>query len=390
MRSAKRAKGHRKAMSSPVFSTVQHRNSVASLSTKGTSVLSTKPSDFPRPPARSTFMGIRSVPKHALTEAEKRRSIRLVERSDSNPDNRSTEEKRRSFIRNRASTSLASPLFAHGSRTSSNTRVNGQALGNGSLAGSHTRSKRGKSQVTTYSESSSLEPSLRDSRRFSARIRSAFGPNFPRAITRSTLAGVEQDDSSSNYCTTSSSISEAEMMAEMALPRHQRSWVYPGEASPTPPPAPPGTRQPSSMPRRTPSSEAAEPRQKWRDRLREHSSSPLSTAVAVPVAERDSLSASAKVSQARRSRLSEPLSLVSNDSLSRPKLERPRLIRTNSKRPVSVEKCQRLSSLRAEAEDTRPGSEMWEAMEEAGMMPPNSSDGKKGTQRSDRSGPAFL
>ncbi|KAK3697690.1 phosphate system positive regulatory protein pho81 [Vermiconidia calcicola] len=383
--SSRGARSHKRAASSLGISTTLDRNSMASLSTRGTSLLSTIPSEFPWPPTRSTFGGSRSIPTLSLTEAEKRRSIRLVDRSDSAADNRSLQDKRQSFIRNRASTSFASPLFAHGSRASSNPKQSVTGSTNVSSASSTRRSKRGKSQLTTYSESSSLEPAGRESRRLSARVRSAFAPSFPRAITGSTLGaddegGPEQGESSSEYCTTSSSISEADFVAEMNLPRHQRSFVFPGEASPTPPPAPPTSRQASSGWQSTTFSESGRPRQKWRDRL--HDSSPLSTAVAVPLAERDSLSPSAKVSQMRSSRLSEPLSLVSNDSLSRGKLERPRLVQTTSKRPVSVEKVQRLSSLRAETEDVRPGSEVWEAMEGAGLMPPNSTEGKSGTQKS--------
>ena len=390
--SSKGARSHRKAFSSLGLLGARDDRSVASFSTRGTSVLSTKASDFPRPPTRSSYTLSRSIPTLALSEADKRKSIRLVGRSDSSiADNRSLQEKRQSFIRNRASTSFASPLFSHGSRVSSNTRQNGQTE---SPAPTQSRSRRGKSQInsfTTYSESSSLEPPPRDPRRLSARVRSAFAPNFPRAITRSTLgaSGERGPEDDEDYYTTESSMSEADLAAELALPRHQRNFVLPGEASPTPPPAPPTSRQASSR-QSTLSTENGRPRQKWKERLRDHSSSPLSTAVAVPLADRNSISASAKVSQGRRSRLSEPLSLVSNDSLSRAKLERPRLVQTNSKRPVSVEKVRRLSSLKAETEDTRPGSEMWEAMEGAGLMPPNSIDGKEDTQKSNMSGAAFL
>ena len=194
----------------------------------------------------------------------------------------------------------------------------------------------------------------------------------------------------SDSWSTFDSNSEDDLAAQLALPRHERNFVVPGEASPTPPPVPPTSRQASSSKRRTPSTEGRTPQPKWKERLREHSSSPLSTAVALPVADRNSLSASAPTSQARRSRLSEPISLVSNDSLSRPRQERPRLIQTNSKRAVSVEKIHRLSSLRAETEDTRRGSAMFEAMEDAGLLPRSGSDNKNGTQKSNLSGPAFL
>lgn len=377
------------------MSTVMDDSSLASVSTHGTSMLSNRALDIPRLGNRSTF-GSRSVP--ALTASEKRKSIRLVDRSDSVADNRSMHEKRQSFIRNRASTSFASPLFAHGSRASSNPLQHGQSPSHASSAGSQRRSKRGKSQLTTYSESISLETQqMQDHRRFSQRVRSAFAPSFPRAITRSSLGADDEgsatrDGSSSGFETISSSNSEAEWRAEMALPRHERSWVLPNEASPTPPPGAPTSRQPTSSRRTTLTSRDGEARQKWQDRFREHSSSPLSTAVAVPITPDCSPAAPAysQNMQHKRNRLSEPISLVSSDSLSKGKLERPRLVHTNSKKPVSVGKVQRLSSLKAEADDARPGSEVWEAMESAGLMSPNSRDGKDGTQRSNMSGPAFI
>jgi hypothetical protein len=391
--SSKRAQTRKRDSRSIAQSTLMERSSIASQSTRGTSVLSTRPSDFPRPPTRSTMTGSRSIPTLALTDAEKRKSIRMVARSDSTLDARSMHEKRESFIRNRASTNLASPLFAHGSRAPSDPRQNGDTSVAGSLASSKRRSKRGRSQLTSYSESSSLEPPRRDPRRLSARVQSAFAPAFPRAITRSSLGAnddgcADYGDASSEYYSTSSSITDGDLAAEMALPRHQRSWVLPGEASPTPPPALPTSRQPSSG-KGPMSSDTGKPRQKWKERLREYSSSPLATAVAVPVGDSSSNPDAPKSGPKRRSRISEPMSLVSNDSLSRSKLERPRLVHTNSKRPVSVERVQRLSSLKAETEDTRPGSEMWEAMEGAGLMPPVG-EGHEGTQRSNMSGPAFL
>ncbi|KAK5171447.1 phosphate system positive regulatory protein pho81 [Saxophila tyrrhenica] len=387
--SSKGARTRRRPVSSLGQSTMQDRSSMATQSTRGTSVLSTRPSDFPRPPTRSTMTDSKSF----LTWGPegKRKSIRLVARSDSTLDNRSLQDKRQSFIRNRASTSLASPLFAHGSRAPTDPRMNGHSSVNGSVAGSSRRTKRGRSQVTSYSNSSSLEPPPRDPRRLSAKLRSRFAPSFPRAVTKSTLGaddeGVE-NESDSEYDSTSESITESDLAAEMALPRHKRSWVLPGEASPTPPPAPPTSRQVSRGV--TPSSGGGAPRQKWKERLRERSSSPLATAVAVSVGDTQPSTNPAQGSEKRRSRLSEPMALVSNDSLSKAKLERPRLVHTGSKRPVSVERVQRLSSLRAETEDVRPGSEMWEAMEEAGLMPPTIGEGREGTGRSDRSGPAFL
>lgn len=338
--------------------------------------------------------GSQSIPTPALTDAQKRQSIRMVPHSDGTGDNRSLQDKRQSFIKKRASTSLASPLFAHGSRAPTDPRQNSHTSVTGSAASSKRRSRRRRSQLTSSSESSSLEPPPRDPRRLSARVRSAFAPNFPRAVTKSTLGAddegyTEYGDASSEYCSTASSITEGDLAAEMALPRHKRSWVLPGEASPTPPPAPPTSRQPSSGRGSQPAA-GSRPRQKWKDRLRERSSSPLATAVAVPLGERSPNLAGIKKGSKRRSSLSEPMSLVSNDSLNRGKLERPRLVHTNSKRPVSVEKVQRLSSLHAETEDSRPGSEMWEAMEGAGLMPPTPGESRVGTQRSNMSGSAFL
>lgn len=387
--SSRGAKRHRRAFSSLGHSTIPDGSSVTSFSTRGTSVLSTRPSDFPRPPTRSTFGGIRSVQALSLTDAEKRRSIRIVGRSDSIPDERSLQDKRQSFIRNRASTSLASPLFAHGSRASVNKKNNEYSSANVSSTSSQRRSRLGRSIVTTYSESSSLEPPPRDSRRLSTKFRSAFAPNFPRAVTRSTLDGTTEKQESDSWSTFYSN-SEDDLAAQLALPRHERNFVVPGEASPTPPPGPPTSVRASSTRSFTPAGDGGRPRQKWKERLQEHSSSPLSTAIAVPVSESNSPRLDAKPNAARRSRLSEPLSLVSNDSLSRGKIERPRLVQTKSNRPVSVERVHRLSSLKAVTEDTRPRSEMWEAMEEAGLMPPNSGELRDSTQRSNMSGPAFL
>lgn len=393
---------YRRGASSLGLSAAMACSSQASLSTRGTSVLSTRPSDFPRPPTRSTFTKSKSIPTLSISEADKHRSIRLVSRSDSITDSRSIEEKRKSFIRNRASTSLQSPFLAHGSRAPSSAKQNGRASAAASSAGSLRLSRRRKSMLASYSESSSLEPRGHDPRRFSSRVRSAFAPNFPRAITRSSLGADDEGaaDDSSGFYTTSSSVSGEDLAAELALPRHQRSWVLPGEASPTPPPAPPTSRQPSSVRHRLISAETGGPRQKWKERLKERSSSPLSTAVAVPVKDRgDSLPAHRKDSLTQRSRLSEPMDLVSNDSVSRARMERPRLVHTNSKRPVSVEEVKRLSSLKAETgteTDTQAGSGMWEDVEHdtelegGGLMPKAFGESKASTQRSNMSGPVFL
>ncbi|TKA23465.1 hypothetical protein B0A50_07492 [Salinomyces thailandicus] len=401
--SSRNDRKHRRDASSLGFTLAKDRSSQASLSTRGTSVLSTRPSDFPRPPTGSTMSMSRSIPTLALTEAERHKSIRLVGRSDSIADNRSLQDKRTSFIRNRASTSFQSPLFAHGSRVPSS-KQSGQTSTAASSAGSLRKSRGGKSLLASYSESSSLEPQGHESKRFSQRVRSAFAPGFPKTLTQSSLGADEggagdNEESSSAYYTTEGSSSE-DLQAQLALPRHQRSWVLPGEASPTPPPAPPASRQLSSARRSASvaSNSTDAPRQKWKDRVREQrSSSPLATAVAVPIPERSPLRLRSKA-EARKSQLSEPMSLVSNDSISRARIERPRLVHTNSKRPVSVEEAKRLSSLRAESgvdTDAQAGSEMWEdteaEVEGAGLMPPAlQSRSQASTQRSNVSGPAFL
>ncbi|KAK1079537.1 polarity establishment/cellular polarization, partial [Friedmanniomyces endolithicus] len=247
----------------------------------------------------------RSVPTLSVTDPDQRQSIRLVGRSDSITDNRSVQDKRQSFIRNRASTSIQSPLFAHGSRAPSSTRPNGDESVPASSCGSAQRSRRGKSTLTSYSQSSSLEPQ-RESRRLSARVRSAFAPSYPRAITQSSLgaddeAAADDKDSDSGFETVSESIGEEDWRSQMTLPRHQRPFVLPGEASPTPPPAPPTSRQPSSGRRSAYSAQTGLTRQKWKERAKERSSSPLSTAVATSAADR---------AQGRQSRLSEPIDLV--------------------------------------------------------------------------------
>ena len=369
--SSRRADRRKKRASSQGLSATMERSSCASLSTRGTSVLSTRPSDFPRPPTRSTFTD-RSIPNMSVDETGNRKSIRMVARSDSMADGRSMQEKRQSFIRKRASTSLQSPLFSHGSRASLGNRANAHSsmADIDTLAGTSTRrSKRIRSCLTSYTESSSLEPS-RSSNRFSQRIRSTFGPNFPRAITRSTLITDEGDleDNSDDYETVSELSEDSdearELAAEFALPRNQRNWVLPNEASPTPPPVPPASRQASSYRASTPGCESSAAQLRWRQRQK-RASSPLATS-SLSRTQRRILSAGKPV-HAQHSRLNEPMALVSNDSLNKAKSERPRLVQTNSGRPVSVDKVQRLSSLRAETSghlepeaDARGGGEMAE------------------------------
>lgn len=96
------------------FSALRHPRDCASLSsysTQSTSMLSTTTCAFPQPPiARHTM--------HYMTSAEKRRSIRLVSSvCDSLPDRRTLNERRQSYIRNRATN--RSPFFAAGSSRAS-------------------------------------------------------------------------------------------------------------------------------------------------------------------------------------------------------------------------------------------------------------------------------
>ncbi|KAK5110712.1 hypothetical protein LTR62_005589 [Meristemomyces frigidus] len=343
-RHSSRRSRHGGGLSSIGLSAAMDRSSQGSLSTRGTSLLSTRPTDFPRPPTRSSYTLSRSLPTLALHDTDRHKSIRLVVRSDSIADNRSVHEKRRSFIRNRASTSLQSPLFAHGSRASSDTRQEGNESKAASSVGSMRRSRRGHSMMPTYSESSSLEPQ-RQSKRLSQRVRSVFAANYPRAITQSSLGaddeGVGNDQESGSGFETISSSPVDDFVADLAKPRHQRSWVLPNEASPTPPPAPPASRQPSSA------------------RRSSLSSSPLPTTVIAPSTAESTRPSTFKFSHKnRRSILSEPLSLVSNDSLSKAKkLQRPKLVHTASSRPVSVEQVKRLSSMEAEV-DTGAGAQL--------------------------------
>lgn len=430
--SSKRVDKHRRGRSSfGGLSTTREASSIASITTARTSVLSTKPSDFPPPPQSENSTSF-SAPAPSVLTADtlrdpKRRSIRIVQRSDSVADNRPADEKRESYIRKRAiakndsRASVQSPLFANGSRQSSiHKRQNSRSamnLLNGSVRYSR-RSKNGKSMLATYSESSSLEPrpddprrsTTRESKRLSQRLKSSFGRDFPRVVSRSTL-----DDGDSENWTTESSLNsdewsddackplghgrnswrvntpmekdEEDFRDELAKPRNERDWRYPAEASPTPPPAPPRSRHQSASRQSTPGAESGAPRQSWRERLHDKSSSPLSSNV--QVIEPTSISPTGKTSQ-HQNRLSEPISLVSADSMHK---GRPRVGHTKSRRPVSVEEVQRLSSMKAEQDAaTIAGSERWEDEDElkgAGLVPRMES-GRVGTQKSDMSGPAFL
>lgn len=346
--SPRREASRRKVRSLGLEATLE-RSSCVSLETEATSVLNMQSSDFPRPPTHSSFGGSRS----ALAGTDKRKSVRLVARSDSINDERSLEEKRQSFIRNRASTTLSSPLW---SASLGVHRCNGHGSStdiDAYSAPTSRRAKRIKSQLTSYSESSSIQPT-RSSNHLSQRIRSTFAPNFPRAITKSTLADNDDCETSSESSSSAAADLDAkmELADEMALPRHERSWVLPNEASPTPPPtAPPSHRQLSSHRASTPNSALSVRRPNPWTTASSRSISPLA-AQALDNSS-TSLNASAKASRARRSRLLEPMALTSTKSLSKVRskteaCDRPRLAHTRSGRPVSVEDVQRLSSLRAE------------------------------------------
>lgn len=404
----KQSRGRARDRSSFGLSATMDRSSQTSLSTRGTSLLSTRPSDFPQPPSTSTIRLSRPAPVLSVTDAEQRNTIRLVSAPDGLTDNRPLADKRQSYIRNRASSIfLASPLFAHGSRALSG-QMDDESRSRTTSLGTNARySRRSTAKPKTYSVASPIEPAavresrLRHTRRLSSRVRSAFGPNFPRAITRSSSGaddegGCDGDESSSDYYTTESSVSGGvDVAAELALPRNQRSWVLPGEASPTPPPVPPPppSRRSSTG---THSTDFVSTRRDWRTRMHERSSSPLASATTAPVSDSNSWSSRPGHTDKKNS-LSEPLNLVSSDSLSRAKAERSRLAQTsNFREPKRFESSWAESG--NETDPTQAGSETWEDctdVEGTGMIPAPLAVGssKKNTQRSDRtsmSGLAFL
>jgi hypothetical protein len=349
-----RAESRRKASSMGFEATID-RSSCGSFTTRGTSMFSTRPSDFPRPPTQESFVETRSF----LVGADnKRKGVRLVPRSDSASNNdrtiddnandeRSMQEKRQSFIRKRASTTLSSPLWSatigthHGNGQSSTSDID-------VVSGANSRkSKRIKSQLTSYSESPSIQPS-RSSNRISRRFRSSFAPNFPRAITRSTLAA--EDDNEDNWTTSSESSSsedhdrqdeeaEMELAEEMALPRHERFWVLPNEASPTPPPPSNHLLSSSHRRQRPPIHRASTPNsairktKPWNTTASTATSSRSISPLAIQTLDinntysrsstnstNGALSSPTKLyprSRLRRSRLSEPMALTATDSLSR-------------------------------------------------------------------------
>ncbi|KAG9649110.1 hypothetical protein KCU64_g9559, partial [Aureobasidium melanogenum] len=215
-------------------------------------ILSTKPSDYLEPNSnRNSALMSSALPagtekRRSLIEAEKRRSIRLVSQTESVIDRRPLAEKRQSFIRNRASSGVISPVLFASSRRSSNM-----------LLYSNLGSIKGSPSVRRQTTSSSLlEPPARNPRRLVSGPH-VFPPGLPRVITPSPDRGTSNNsptlppgNTTDNWTTTdtSSSLSRddsdaraaaryAKYALEMELPRHQRTWVRPGEASPTPPPS---------------------------------------------------------------------------------------------------------------------------------------------------------
>lgn len=227
--------------------------SKGSIETHGTSLLSPRTSDFPKPP-KSTKRNLCSIPTVSVQNVDNRHSIRLVNRS--NPDSvgtvdmdmRPLAEKRQSFIRNRASSSVISPLFAS-SRRSSNIREEAALTRSSS---NMNKISRDRSQRITFSGSSSLEPRppTRNPRRL-ASLANSFVSNvdlqrhIPARLPRSPkleagAASVYTIDTGMTSTESSSStghLDDAAFTAQLALPRDERNWVRPGEASPTPSPS---------------------------------------------------------------------------------------------------------------------------------------------------------
>jgi hypothetical protein len=284
---------NRKSRLSSTFSITRDRSSRGSLNTHGTSILSTRPSDYhdAHSHRNSAMIGPVSLDdsekRRSLTEAEKRRSIRIVSQSESVVDRRPLAEKRQSFVRNRASSGVMSPVLFAGSRRSSN-------MGLYSNLGSIKGSPSTRRQTTS---SSLLEPPARNPCRLVSSPH-IFPPGLPRAITPSPFRSANDRisqiratnnnsptlppaNTADNWTTTdtNSSLSRdnsdakaaaryAEYAIEMELPRHQRTWVRPGEVSPTPPP--------SSILRTTSNSREAT-RRRWAERLNRNSSGNLAS-----------------------------------------------------------------------------------------------------------------
>ncbi|KAH0340572.1 hypothetical protein KCU81_g6758, partial [Aureobasidium melanogenum] len=354
----------RKSCLSSTFSITKDRSSRGSLNTHGTSILSTKLSDYPETDSlrnsalMSSALITDPVKRRSLTEAEKRRSVRLVSQTDSVIDRRPLAEKRQSFIRNRASSGVISPVLFASSRRSSNM-----------LLYSNLGSIKGSPSIRRQTTSSSLlEPPARNPRRLVSGPH-VFPPGLPRAITPSPVRGISNNsptlppaNPTDNWTTTdtSGSLSRdnsdaraaaqyAEYALEMELPRHQRTWVRPGEASPTPPPS-------SILHTTSNSREAA--RRRWAEKLNRNSSGNLASRSPSPVrvtltgvsasgikGRKQRLKASSASDHDKENKSEDRLSkLVSNDSFSGARHMRGR------KSLVQVEAGNRISSSMAEVE----------------------------------------
>ncbi|KAI5250051.1 hypothetical protein E4T42_05135 [Aureobasidium subglaciale] len=174
-------------------------------------------------------------------------------------------------------------------------------------------------------------------------------PTLPPATTADNWATT---DSSSDISRSNSDAKAAAQYAsyavEMELPRHERTWVRPGEASPTPPP---------SSVLRAPSNTREAARRKWAERLNRNSSGNLASRSPSPL--RITLSGvSASGIKGRKQRLKEKFDddkenkgedrlskLVSNDSFSDARQMRGR------KSLVQVEVGSRIRSSRADLEE---------------------------------------
>ncbi|CAD0108542.1 unnamed protein product [Aureobasidium uvarum] len=358
---------NRKSRLSSTFSITKDRSSRGSFNTHGTSILSTKPSDYPESTSNGNSTLMTSVPytdtdkRRSLTEAEKRRSIRIVSQTESVIDRRPLAEKRQSFIRNRASSGVISPVLFASSRRSSN-------MGLYSNLGSIKGSPSVRRQTTS---SSLLEPPARNPRRLVSGPH-VFPPGLPRAITPSPVRGTNNNsptlppaNTADNWTTTdtSSSLSRdnsdaraaaqyAEYAIEMELPRHQRTWVRPGEASPTPPPT-------SIL--RIPSNSREAARRKWAERLNRNSSGNLTSRSSSPL--RVTLTGvSASGIRGRKQRLKTSASSSDDDKENKTEDRLSKLVSNDSfsgatrhmrgrKSLVQVETGNRISSFMAKVEE---------------------------------------
>lgn len=214
------------------LSAIRDRSSGTSQNTHGTSLLSPRISEFPDPPSpskrhRQSYLSNRRL--------DNRRSIRLVSRSDSSViDDRPLAEKRQSFIRNRASSDIMSaPLFAS-SRRSDNVR------GDDALSPSAVGSVNGRYRQTSGVSALDIPP-RNFSRILSGTNSYANSVSRQGTVLRRQLSSpsrtIAENASERSFSSASYTEANAELAAQLALPRYRRDWVLPGEASPTPPPS---------------------------------------------------------------------------------------------------------------------------------------------------------